>query len=313
MKDRYLWVGVFVVLCSMLGNYLHFQSKQLEQPIFLEHYYETDTSAGYHLRFYYLTNKSEPLEVKHMLIDGVSVYPINEGAFWSNQANIPNYEQAFSHHYLQSVTVTLPEQEIPVNKGVDDVWTFNEMQVTFSNGEKVNTNIGEVRVYGNRTVSDSLVSRYYSRNKNDNNANYIMVSKPTNIESITIPFGEEVSKDVLLRVKLDPTSVNHLSDVSSITNIPHWYNEKYDIEVNDNEIVYVVNENLYPIQLNTSDWLNLYIRFSSEHKRYYEFNIKISGTTDEGKPFEFSVPAVDRVYLTQQDVDELIAKRQGGL
>ena len=314
MKDRYIWIAFFIVILSMFGNYLYFQSKQLEHPIFLEHYYETYAQEGYYLRFYYLSNKSEPVEVSHVLIDGVTVYPSNNHGLqiWANQNYIPNYEQEFSHHYLQSVTFSLPEQDLAQKFATNDVWLFNEMQVTFTNGQTIDAKIGEVKVYRNRTDTDSLVSRFNSRSKNDNDAYYIMFSKPLNIESINIPFGEIASNDVLLRVKLDSKTKNHKSDENVNSYLPSWYDEKFDIEMSDSEFIYVLNSNLYPLHLDTSDMLKLYIRFNPDHKNYYDFNVTIHGTTIEGEQFEYRILTEDRAYLTQQDVNEILAEYQGG-
>ena len=299
----------------MFGNHLYFHSKKIEHPIFLEHYYETYAGEGYYLRFYYLTNKSEPVEVSHLLIDGVPVYPTSDQGMqmWTNQQRyIPNYEQEFSHHYLQSVNFSLPEQEVAQKLATNDIWTFNEMQVTFSNGKTIDAKIGEVIVYRNRTDTDSLVSRFNSRSNNDNDANYIMFSKPLNIESITIPFGEFTSDDMLLRIKLDSKNNNYLSYENVNANLPPWYDEKYDIEINDTEVVYVLDENLYPIHIDTSDWLKLYSRFNPNHNNYYDFKLTLNGTTTEGEKFEYSIPIADRAFLTQQDVNEIITEYQGG-
>ncbi|KGR77243.1 hypothetical protein [Ureibacillus manganicus] len=314
MKDRYIWIAFFIVILSMFGNYLYFQSKQLEHPIFLEHYYETYAQEGYYLRFYYLSNKSEPVEVSHVLIDGVTVYPSNNHGhqMWSNQNYSPNYEQEFTHHYLQRVTFSLPEQESAQKFSTNDVWTFNEMQVTFTNGQTIDTNIGEVKVYHERTDTSSIVSRFNSRIKNDNDGYYTMFTKPLNIESITIPFGEKVSRDVLLRVKLNSNNTIKLDDTNAPSNLPLWYHEKFDIEVSDNEVVYILGENLYPFHIDTSDWFKLYIRYNPNNKNYYDFDVKINGTTDEGKSFEYRILTEDRAYLTQQDVNEILAEYQGG-
>ncbi|HWL24114.1 MAG TPA: hypothetical protein VNR38_10260 [Ureibacillus sp.] len=308
MKDRYLWIGLFIVVCSILGNSLYFQSKQLEQPIFLNHYYETYAQHESPLTFYYLSNISEPVEVSYVTIDGVTFQPSIHNVFtmWTNDPYIPNYEQKFTHHYLQSVTLQFPVQDIPY-AGKDGIWTFNEMRVTFTNGQTIDATIGEVKVINTLNDTDALVERRASTD-NYNKSNYLSVLKPITINSITIPFSEEVSKNVLTRIMLDPKVINN---PPTSQDFPFWYKDKFDIEPNENN-VYVSNANLYPIHLERDDWIKLYTTFNPNHKSYFEFYIKLHGTTNDGETFEYNVLIGERVYLTQQDVNEIIAEKQGG-
>ena len=63
MKEKILWVGLIFVMISWVGNYLYFQSKQLEHPIFLDHYYEVYLQDETYLTFYYLSNEPPMIEI----------------------------------------------------------------------------------------------------------------------------------------------------------------------------------------------------------------------------------------------------------
>ncbi|MFY3791911.1 hypothetical protein ACOQFO_09490 [Ureibacillus sp. MALMAid1270] len=318
LKERFFWIGLIIVVCSMIGNYLYFQSKQLTLPIFLKHYYETQVyEDGNQLQFYYLNNKENPVDVSYVSIDGVLLNPVNVPKFpTSYDENYrPNIEQNFTHHTLESVNFRFPEYAIPVKVGSDDVWTFNNMKVTFTNGKTIDVNIGEVRVYGKPPANEALNNTYSSSSNQNFSQWYAAATKPLTIEGISTPFSNQIGTDLFIKLFAGP-DITTQDDMNTFSQVPKWYNDEFlsDVHLEDLEGT-SLNEELFPIHLNESDFIKLYIYFNPESSYIFDFYITVYGSTDDGEPFEYAVPinASNAPYLKEDDVNKLIEERMGGL
>ncbi|MFJ8236081.1 hypothetical protein ACIQ34_10080 [Ureibacillus sp. NPDC094379] len=172
------------VSISWFGNYLYFQSKQLNQPIFLDHYYETYIQDESYLTFYYLSNKMDYAEIDHVTIDGLDLYLVLvHGLVWSSS---PTSEQEFTHQYLKSVTFDLAHVPLPLQES-DYVWTFEEINVNFSNGQALTTDIGKVRVFGNLQNHELFNFHSGSTSSEHIHQETIIATKPLTVEAIKIP------------------------------------------------------------------------------------------------------------------------------
>lgn len=311
LREKLFWFGMIIVVISWVGNYLYFQSKQLEQPIFLDHYYETYLQEDNYLTFYYLTNKQDPTQINYALIDGLEAYPISIDGFWNGAPNTPKFEQEFSHQYLKSVRLQLPKYDLPIEEGSDDVWSFEEITFAFSDGEMVTTDIGNVNVYGRLPNSDVFESRVSSSNNQHRSDNSMVAVKPATVEAITIPFSEEISQDVLVKVNTDQEKLKELEAMNQGGNPPDWFEGERDIDW-ENVSGVSIDEDIFPFELKKDDWLTLSMKFNPNRKSYFEFGIEINGKTAEGEPFMRKASIIDHPYLTQQAVSDIIAEKVGG-
>lgn len=312
MKEKIFWIGIVIVVFSWIGNYIYFQSKQLKQPVFLDHYYETYLQEENYLTFYYLTNKQDLFEVNYAIIDGVEVYPASNGGVWNWSSNTPTFEQEFSHQYLKSVRLQLPNYDLPIEEGSNDIWALEEITFAFSNGEMVTTDIGSVNVYGklpNSDVFEIVVSSGSNQHRSDNT---MVATKPVTVEAITVPFNKEISRDVLVKVNLDQEKLKTLDVLKHGGNPPEWYEMELDLDwVKIGGVL--IDENIFPFDLNKDDWLQLSMKFNPNRKSFFEFGIEIKGTTADGERFLRKASIIDHPYLTQQAVNEIIAEKVGGV
>lgn len=311
MREKIFWYGMIIVVFSWVGNYLYFQSKQLERAIFLDHYYETYLQEENYLTFYYLTNKKDQSEVNYALIDGLEAYPASNGGFWNWQSNTPTFEQEFSHQYLKSVRLQLPNYDLPIKEGSDDVWTFEEVTFAFSNGEMVTTDIGNVNVYGKLPNSDVFENRVSSSSNQHRSDDSMVAVKPVIVEAISIPFSEKISQDVLVKVNTDQEKLKELEAINKGGNPPDWVEEERDLDW-ENVSGVSIDEDIFPFELKKDDWLTLSMKFNPNRKSYFEFGVEINGKTAEGEPFMQKAFIIDHPYLTQQAVNEIIAEKVGG-
>lgn len=312
MKEKLFWVGIVIVAISWVGNNVYFHSKQLQQPIFLDHYYETYLQEENYLTFYYLSNKQDQAHVNYALMDGLEAYPASNDGFWNWSTTTPTFEQEFSHQYLKSVRLQLPKYNLPIKEGSDDVWSFEEITFVFSNGEMITTDIGHVNVYGKLPNSDIFETRVSSSNNQHRSDKTMVVTKPLTVEAITIPFNGEISQDVLVKVNLDQEKLMELDGVRHGENPPDWFENERDLEW-ENVSGVSIDEDIFPIELQKSDWLKLAMKFNPNRKSYFEFGVELRGKTAEGEPFMRKASIIDQPYLTQQTVNEIIAEKVGGV
>jgi hypothetical protein len=311
LKEKHFLVVMVIVVISWISNYLYFQAKQLDQPIFLDHYYETYLQEENYLTFYYLINKQDSSEVTYALIDGLEAYPISVEGPWNGSSNTRTFEQEFAHQYLKSVRLQLPKYDLPIAEGSDDVWSFEEITFVFSNGEMVTSDIGSVNVYG-RLVHPDIFDTRISSGSNQHRSDKSMVStKPVIVEDITVPFSDEVSQDVLVKVNFEQEKLKELEPLKHGGNPPVWFEEESDLEWKKVSGV-SINEDIFPFELKKDDWLKLSMKFNPNRKSYFEFGIEITGTTADVKKFMGKAPIIDHPYLTQQAVNEIIAEKIGG-
>lgn len=311
MKEKIFWTGMVIVVISWVGNYLYFQSKQLERPIFLDHYYETYLQEENYLTFYYLSNKQDHSEVSYALIDGLETYPVSNDGPWNWSSNTPTFEQEFSHQYLKSVRLKLPKYDLPIEEGTDEVWSFEEITFSFSNGEMVTADIGNVNVYGTFPNSDIFETRVSSGSSQHRSDKTMVALRPVTVEAITIPFPEEISQDVLVKVNLNQEKLKKLEALRHGGNPPSWFEEERDLDWEKVSGV-SIDEGIFPFELQKDDWLKLAMKFNPNRKSYFEFGVEINGTTAEGERFVRKAPIIDHPYLTQQAVNEIIAEKVGG-
>lgn len=311
MKERILWMGLSAVIISWLGNYFYFHSKQLEQPIFLDHFYET-TLLHDNLTFYYLTNKTDQSEIHYVLVDGVEAYPISTDAYVWDTSNTPRYEQEFNHHYLKSVSLHIPTIDIPVKEGTDDVWSFKEITAVFSDGKTVTANIGEVHIVGEHLIEDAFESRASSSSSNHRHTESMIASHDLVVENMVIPFAEEVADDIYMKID---SNQEQLKELNSLQNNgghpPLWYEDQLNLSWKELSGVPISDE-IFPFHLNKNEWLQLATQVNQEQTRYLDFGVKIIGTTDSGKPFTKRSYLNAQPYFTQKKINEIIAEKQGG-
>lgn len=312
MKEKHLWIGLLIVVVSWAGNCLFWQSKQIDQPIFLDHYYETYLQDDNYLTFHYLTNKHDQSKVSYAVVDGVDVelYPASDG-FSMRTSNVPKFEQEFSHQHLKSVRLKLPTPFLPIEQDSEDVWSFEEISFIFSNGEEVNADIGKVNVYGTLPGSDIFETRVSSSSNHHRSDKTLVAAKPVTIESITVPFAEQIDHDVDVKVMLDQEKLKELEALKDGANPPIWFEEERNLEWSEIKGV-SIKEEIFPITLDQNDWIQLSMQFNPDRKSFFEFGVSISGTTDGGDPFLRKAPIIDHPYLTDQIVSGIITEKQGG-
>jgi len=305
LKEKILWIGLLIVFISWIGNYLYFQSKQLDQPIFLDHYYETYMQDASTLTFYYLSNKTDDAVINHVTIDGIDLYPVlDHGLVWSSS---PTFEQEFTHQYLKSVTLDFAPVPFPL-KETDDAWSFEEITVTFTNGQTLTTHIGEVRVFENLQNHELFNFHSGSTSSEHIHQEIMVATKPLTVEAIQIPF-EELVEEVDVKVNVDTKLIKENESLRQRESTAGWQGPFGVLEWHEIKGISSHEEKLFPFQLERDNWLQLSMQMNPNHKSYVDFGVEITGTTDDGKPFMRKSTIIEHPTLTQKVLNEIIDEK----
>jgi len=315
MKERLLWGGILIIVFSWIGNYAYFQSKQLDHPIFLDHFYEAKLGEGASFTFYYLTNKRDPAEVTHVQIDGVEMVTVlNDGYgfdVWQNSSE-PSFVQEYRHHYLKSVTLEFNEEFIELNQ-TEPSLTFETMKVFFNDQSSVLADVGIVNLYRedrNLHVLDSQMSSSSNQHRSEET---LVTREPISIEEITIPFPEKLAGEVAVKVDLNQIRLKELEKVRNSGDMPAWFEENREREWEEIAGVPIEEKELFPVHLKKNEWMHVNMYFNPDRTSFFEFGIHIKGKSGEsGHTFHQKLPIIDHPYLGQQNIDEIIAEKEGG-
>lgn len=305
MKQKLFWIGIATILLSYIGNYLYFYSKQLEEPIFLKHYYYRQYYPDFEIEFpiYYITNKSNPLSISHVEIDGVdaSVGSHYGHYYWMKNSDI-YYLSEFTHHYLMSASIKIRTYAHSLQLEENETWSFNEMKVYFSNGESMTVDIGEVTISNQQydyNKPESALRMYSSSASNNLVEYYGEVKKSLTIDKIDSPYWDFVKNNVKININ---------SPDKTVAKIYYSKDEKQKWEnIRGKEIT----DHFSPIKFNAQEKFHLIMQFNNSTS-IFEIPIKISGTTEDGEPFEFSTWIHSGININQDLIDKIIQSINAG-
>lgn len=286
MRERFLWIGISLIVLSTAGNYLFFQSKQLDEPIFLKHYYSQelesqDQEGNIEWTFHYLTNKQNPKTVQSTEVDGITGYPAQDQGitFWEEGEPQINFEQEYNHHYLVPVTIEIPAEQIPMD---NDSWSFESMHVTFSDQTDMNTKIGKIGLIDEAVSEDVFESSSASSSNDGEVITTLNVSKPIDVEEISVPFSDEIGDEMAI-------------------NIGEVNGKKHDIS----------EEGVFPISFQEGESLRIQSQFSPNSSIYVDVEMGIKGETEDGDLFTRGFYVNDQPYFTQKEILDIIAEKAG--
>ncbi|MGY3718441.1 hypothetical protein ACWE42_23275 [Sutcliffiella cohnii] len=210
-RERFLWLSVVVIFISSVCNYIYYQSKQLDEPIFMKHYYMLPYYEEYERTFelYYLVSKQNPVTVTGIELDDnlyASVSNYNNYSFgWHGEYDL-SYVQEFNHHLLKAISVTIWNDDIEIVDG--DSWSFQEMTVSFSNGERQRVNIGEIGL--SRMDDSENKDLDFKMNGSSNqhiDTDIFQVKEQISITDITNPYAETLSGKFEMKLQTDSEQI----------------------------------------------------------------------------------------------------------
>jgi hypothetical protein len=305
MKERYLWISIIVIAISWGINYVYFHSKQLAEPIFLTHYYEKELYDESQLTFYYLANKGDSSEVAHIRFVGENSALQNNEFIWAQ--NNPQYHQELRHHYVSSFTITLRKEQIPMEPNTSEI-TFEKMEVVFNNGPTLMVDIGKIQ-FISVVRAEGILEAKISGGGGDRSEQTLVALQPLSIEDITFPF-QEVENQLEVKVNVDQDDLVILNRIIEGKDLPNSFHDRM-MEEWENVKGIPLHEDIFPLNLKNKEWIQVMMYTDLNRKAAFDFSLKLEGRTADGKAFTSPAHIIDPPYLSQKDVDEIIAEKEG--
>ncbi|MBS4209565.1 hypothetical protein [Bacillus sp. FJAT-50079] len=187
MNKTILSVGIVVVITSLLGNYLFFAKNQLDEPIFLQHYYERPFMEEMTIDLHYIKNRysDREMDIAWVTIPGLDVMLI------------PEYEytiQAYTHYEYKVVRLSFPDE---IETKIDDRLEFDELTVFFTDGETKTLRDNKLILY---KQEDEAPFEWMGGGGSSDNDGFQRIKAEENITLIGLqtPYKEELPSTISL-------------------------------------------------------------------------------------------------------------------
>ena len=310
MKERLLWLSVFIIIVSSIGNYLYFKDKQIDKPIFLEHYIVKELfeeNEMIEFTIYYLTNKQDPHKIHNVFIDGVDANIYNQSSTgWHFGTEQVEYIDQFNHHYLMSVNLAIWTDALNLKE--DEVVSIKDVTFFLSNGDQVTANIGEILITGPPLPNEKEViySPFQMSSSDHFTENFFVATEPLFIESLSIPFFDQIGKQINIQYSIDQEVTKKLYDRHNLADrfftIDAW--KEFNVQP--------LKSTDFPISLAKDEKLWLLTELKYDRPQFTSFNLTWSGTTLEGDLFSFRTSVGDFPVVDQEYVIQLIKEYKEG-
>ncbi|MCG7334881.1 hypothetical protein MHZ95_06300 [Sporosarcina sp. ACRSM] len=290
MNARFFWIALSLIGISWIANSIYAYSKQLDEPIFLDHYIETSSQDTIQMTFYYLANKNDRTTVTSVSAGEWVGYPHSYHLPGEQVYN----DQTFTNHVLRKIEVQF-DTYLPESDHLEE-FSFTEMDVYFSDGTQITAPIGMVK-FRPFHYEESPLRQSSSTSSSSYKLAHYSVTEPLTVEAITTSFQEVLQDHFRIKVHTpdQPPSFSTFNDFKQ----DDW-NKLPARDLKDLTL---------PFTMDTSDFLNLYSALDPDFKAVLDLRISISGTSASGKKFSTAEGYIHYPYLEQKDVNEIIKRK----
>lgn len=301
MKGQFFWIALGLIGVSWIVNSMYAYSKQLDEPIFLDHYMDVVYQDQFYMTFYYLTNKNDTSVISSMNAGDLRAYPEQSYGFFNGTNQIYNH-QDFGRYVLRSVNVTFYN---PYGDQLD--YETTEMDVVFSDGRVVTAPIGHIMTQPPKTEKSPLEQTSSGSSNNNFNQDYYRTLEPLTIHSIEYSFQNELQDEFSVKINTRKTLLESKeteeTEVVFLDSIDQKWHDQPGLDLRNV---------LFPIHLKEQDRINVHSKFPTNSTKVLNINTHILGTTESGKDFTTTASIITHPYLEQQDVTELIKAKTKG-
>lgn len=296
MNKKILMIALIAIVVSWVANLWYYQSKQLDEVLFLEHYYaEVDT-----FELYYLMNKQDPKRVQAVeFSDGTVMYPKYEQAGFHQDNPRMNFNvRSESTHYWMAA-VHFDAQEVTRKSVAHE----GEATITMDDGETIVADIGTIFTEEPPERSGVFRQDMTSGGSDGRSTQSYTVLERIEVEEISSPFPE-LTDEMLIKIH---TGSN--GNRTTEGHVPDWYEEEKGAEWEK-----VAGENLraidYPLIVEQGAQIRKTIQHNKDALIAYWFPLKVTGTMENGKAFAERFLVYNHPPFTPEQMNELV-EREG--
>ena len=295
VKGRFFWVALGLIGVSWIVNSMYAYSKQLDEPIFLDHYIDMTYQDNLYVTFFYLTNKNDTSVISSMNAGDLRAYPEQSFGFFNGTNQIYNH-QDFGRYVLRSVNVTFYN---PYGDQLD--YSATEMDVVFSDGRVLTAPIGYIMTRPSNVDTRPLEFTSGGSSNDNSGQEYYRALEPLTIEAVEHSFKNFLQDDFSIKLNTPKTPLD--SKVTGAT-LPDSMNSEW------NDIPGLDLGNVsFPIHLKEHDRISIHRKLPTNLTKVLNVNIYMKGTTESGKAFTTTTGVITQPYLEKNDVKKIIEKK----
>ncbi|MFD2639195.1 hypothetical protein [Piscibacillus salipiscarius] len=304
MKLKFLLLGLLIIVLSSIGNSIYFNAQQLDQPLFLEHYYVHQVGET-PLKFYYIDNKFNQRKINYVTING-KTFHLQNNSFAFQHPNKPRNITEYSHHALREIFIYFNEPSV---REIQLPFSFNDMTVHFNDGTSAKVDVGHVNVKKPSQFEKKphiYTSRHYGSGSDGRAIESKQFHESAQIESLSIPL-EEVKGDfeVKLNTAKGTTKQEWREEINKSKNHPIEPLMKAEWS----ELPGGLFQDAEPYKIEQGKQLYIYTQIDLDKTHMYLFRAQLNGTTDQGESFAIPLLLHEDPNLSSKDIQELIKAR----
>lgn len=295
-----LYIGILIIIVSLIGNIIYINSQKLKEPIFFQHYYEDlIRNQSCYIDINYLTNAEDNVEVISIFLPNIN------DSLWVKYTNVEKYKYYDKKNAQIEINFYKVENEFNKNNKM----IIDKAIVTFNNGQKMEVDLGKIIIHKDENSShlDQIMT---GSSSSGTTKDVYKVDKDIIINSITTDLIEE-SKG-LIKMNIISNSNRDLEMIDKLRN----NDEKNAEDLIDRKIEGIANipfeDITFPIAVKES--LTIYTAFDkpNSNKKYNFYRILYAidyenKDGEKGKNYLLNVNY--HPYFSNKDIREFITSR----
>ncbi|HWO74438.1 MAG TPA: hypothetical protein VNM69_00820 [Bacillus sp. (in: firmicutes)] len=243
-------------------------------------------------RIHYLVNRDEEFDIYNVSFPGI------------NYVNVIHTNEVYdySHHVLKTAYVEINSRDLEINQET----VLNEMTVYLTNGDKITTDIGEVKItpLNNQVPFDFIAS---GSSSDDTGFEMLSALEPVELQKIEVPFNEQLGTSFNLYLNTDQDALKRL---------PPDAKESLLSDIVKETKGSVLSADSFPLSLKNGELFKLDYDYSFSEEdpnrfHYFDFFINLRGKTETGDSFVGKMRVDYIPYLDEGDINEIINRSEG--
>lgn len=289
MSPRIFFIILSVIILGWIAAATYAYSQQLEQPVFLDHYFEDYAEENLQMQFYYITNKNDNETVNMITLGDIP-------AFIEDFQEGTSYVQQFGSHELRTLSVKMDPYEL--SKIKEEV-IINEITVYLAGGDSFTADIGEIIIHPEDESSNPYLSQV-SSGDGELTVSYLEVE-----EEITINgFEPHLPPYGMANLKVHvPNTEDHFNDVNYVQKIESRLKAGKGYELPNLE---------FPLNFKEKEGFAISIQNRGDVKYVLNSWVMIDGEDKNGTDIRFPASLYHIPILTQEDSRTIIERKGAG-
>lgn len=293
MSPRIFFIILSSIILGWIAAATYAYSQQLEQPVFLDHYFEEYAHENLQMQFYYITNKNDDNTINMITLGNIPAFVDDFHMMFTEGTS---YVQQFGSHELRTLSVNMDPYEL---SKIKEKVMINEITVYLSGGDSFTADIGEIIIHPEDKSTKPHLSQV-SSGDGELTISYLEVE-----EEITINgFEPHMPTYGMANLKVHvPNAENHFTDVNYVQKIENRLKAGKGDELPNLE---------FPLNLKKNEGFGISIQNRGDLKYVLNSWIMIDGEDKNGTALRFPASLYHIPVLTQEDSRTIIERKGAG-